>query len=78
MRKHDSRQFVMQGPGTSLLKYSFDEERKEMTVTCPGCQCSYVASAQPGVREVALEHEHDCPWLALIESFGNQGVLHGK
>ncbi len=68
MQKQDDHSFVMVGPGTSLLKYSIDEESNEMTVTCPGCQCSYVASAQPGVREVGLEHEDDCPWLARIES----------
>ncbi len=73
MQEQDERFFVMQGAGTSLLKYSFDEERDEVTVTCSGCQCTYVGSAQPGMRGVALEHEPDCPVLMLIESFQNHG-----
>ena len=73
MQKEEERLFVMQGAGTSLMRYSFDEERNEMTVTCPGCQCAYTGSAEPGTRSVALEHEADCPVLMFIESFQNHG-----
>ena len=77
MQKQDSRLFVMEGAGTSLLSRSFDEERNEMTVTCSGCGCSFVASARPGAAEVTLEHEADCQVLTLIESV-NQGGLIGN
>ena len=53
MQKQDRRKFVMERAGTSLLHYSFDDERDEMTVTCPGCQCAYTGSAQPGMKEVS-------------------------
>ena len=78
MQKQDGHLFVMEGAGTSLLNCSLDKERNEMTVMCPGCGCTYVASGEPGVAEVTLEHEHECRVLTLMESFGNQGVLYGS
>jgi hypothetical protein len=78
MQKQDGRSFVMVGVGTSLLSCSFDEDRDEVTVTCPGCQAYYVAPVQSGVAERTLEHEHDCQLLTLIESFVNQGGLNGN
>ncbi len=76
MQKQGGCSFVIEGAGTSLLSYSFDDERDEMTVTCPGCGCSFVSSAQSGAAEATLEHEHDCRLLALIESLENHGVPH--
>ena len=68
MQKQNSGLFVMLGRGTHLLRYSFDEERDEVTVTCPGCLCSYIASARPGAVTKTLEHEADCQVLTRIES----------
>ena len=72
MRRKQGRQFVMQGAGTSMLHYSFDEERDEVTVTCPGCRCTWVTSClpEPGPKGLTLEHESDCQFLTLIESVG--------
>ena len=78
MHKQDKGLLVMEEVGTSLMRYSFDEEKDEVTVTWPGCGGSFVASAEPGASEWTLEHEHDCHLLTFIESVANQGVLNGN
>lgn len=72
------RRIVLPG-ASSLLHYSFDDERDEVTVTCPGCGCSSVTPyhPEPGQDGPTLEHEWDCQVLTLIESV-NQGGLFGN
>ena len=68
MQKRDGRLFVMEGAGTSMLHYSFNDERHEVTVTCRGCGCTVVTRNQPGQQVMTLEHESDCQVLTVIES----------
>ena len=79
MKKKKGRLFVMHGVGSSLLRYSFDDEREEVTETCPSCGGSYVTPYEPehGQVDPTLEHEPDCPVLMLVVSFENQaGVMN--
>ena len=73
-KKTKPRLFVMHGVGCSLLRYKFDDEREELTVTCPSCGGSYVRpyESEPGQEWQTLEHEPDCPVMMLIVSFENQ------
>ena len=75
MRNKGSRLFVMLGVGSSFLRYSFDEDRDELTVTCPVCRCTGVTPChpEPGQDGPTLQHEWDCRLLRLIESFENHG-----
>ena len=78
MKKKKGRLFVMHGVGSSLLRYSFDDEREEVTGTCSSCGGSWVIpyDPEPGQDEPTLEHEPDCPVMMLIVSFENQaGVM---
>ena len=73
MQRKPGHRFVVQGAGTSMLHYSFDDERNEVTVTCPGCGCTSVTpnQSEPGQQVMTLEHESDCAMLTLIESVAN-------
>ena len=68
------------GDGGGFLHYSFDDERDEVTVTCPDCGNSCVTPCQPepGQDGPTLEHESDCQLLTFIESFENHGGLIGN
>lgn len=66
MQKQDGHLFVMEGAGTSLLSYSFDEDRNQLMVTCPGCGRTFVAADQQG-EGPTLGHEPDCQVLKLLE-----------
>ena len=72
--KKKPRLFVMHGVGSSLLRYSFDDEREIVTATCPRCE-SYDTpyDSEPGREWPTLWHEPDCPVLMLIENFNNRG-----
>ena len=72
MQKKPGHRFVVQGVGTSMLHYSFDDERNELTVTCRGCGCT---SVTPNQQVMTLEHESDCQVLTLIESLGEQWAV---
>ena len=68
------------GDGGGFLHYSFDDERDEVTVTCPDCGCTGVRPYQlePGQDWPTLEHEHDCQVLTLMERVATQGGLLGN
>jgi hypothetical protein len=65
MHEIDSGLIVIEGGGTSL-DYSFDEERNQLMVACPGCGRAFVAADQRG-EGPNLGHEPDCPLQRVLE-----------
>ncbi len=75
MQNKRGRLTAMHRVGSGLLQSSFDDERNELTWTCPGCGCTCVTA--PGREAPTMEHEYFCEVLTLMESV-NQGGLFGN
>jgi len=66
MQKEDGRVFVIDG--SLNVECSFDEERNQTMVACPGCGRAFVAADQRG-EGPNRGHEPDCPLQKLLARF---------